>query len=128
MDLAVGVGVYVAPITASLSSASGELASQDFTAPLPTLALRFDFAITPKLLLKQSVDLFYIEYGSFKGALVDTMFGLEYNAWKHLGFGAALNTFRLAVEAEDDDYPAIDLAGRIDFSFRGLLLYGKFYY
>jgi len=65
------------------------------TAPLPFLEGHIDYAITPKLFTKQSLDLFYLEYKRFKGHLLDARIGLEYNIWKHFGLGSAFNIFSL---------------------------------
>lgn len=127
-DIAIGIGAYVAPVRASVSATGETQGSADFTAPLPTLSLRLDFALTPKVFIRQSLNVFYMEYESFKGGLLDTVLAVEYNPWEHFGFGLGYNAFRIALETKEEDYPAIDLVGRIDFIYQGLLLYGKLFY
>ena len=129
IDLGLSAGVYVAPIKIRISSSNtGTAEEETITAPLPVVGLRFDFAITPKFFLKQNIDFFYLQYQNFQGSLFDAKIALEYNVWKHLGFGIAYDYLRIQVKAEGQDYPGLDMAGKIEFGLGGLLLYGKFYF
>jgi hypothetical protein len=71
---------------------------------------------------------FYFQYQNFSGGLFDAKVGLEYNIWKHFGVGVAYDYFRLQVKAEGQDYPYIDLVGKIQFNYGGILLYGKLFF
>lgn len=130
MDVGAGIGLYVMPIRFEFR-ASGLLTgnvSESVTAPLPVFGLRADFALTPKWLIKSSINLFYLEYEQFKGAVYDTMVGVEYKAFKRVGFGLAVENFNVAVEAEGEDYPEIDFKGKIDYRYLGAMLYAKVYF
>ena len=130
MDIGAGIGLYVMPIRFEFR-ASGLLAgnvSESVTAPLPVFGLRADFALTPKWLIKSGIDFFYLEYEQFKGAVYDTMVGVEYKAFKRVGFGLAVENFNVAVEAEGEDYPEIDFKGKIDYRYLGAMLYAKVYF
>ena len=59
--------------------------SETFTAPLPTLGLRADFAITPKWFLRTGFEVFYLEINEFTGAIYESKVAVEYIPWKHLG-------------------------------------------
>jgi len=123
IDFGLGIGLYVAPIDFRIStSVGGGLEESSSTAPLPFVMERIDYALTPKLFLKQSLELFYAEYKDFKGRLLDARIGLEYNIWKHFGLGLAFNIFSLNVEDKGD---ATNLKGSIDLWFSDLMLYGK---
>ena len=98
------------------------------SAPLPGVGLRFDYAITPKLFLRQGVEFFYLEYQNFKGHMTNSSIRLEYNAWKHIGLGIGYDAFRLRIEAKGEDYPEIDLKGSVEFEYAGILVYGKVYF
>ena len=95
IDFGLGIGLYVAPIKFRISSTSlgGRGGVESSPPPCPFLGVRLDYAITPKLFIKQSVDFFYIEYKQFTGRLLDLKIGLEYNIWKHFGLGLAYNYF-----------------------------------
>jgi hypothetical protein len=129
IDLGLSFGAYVAPIKLRLSSStSGNAEEQNVTAPLPVLGLRFDFAITPKLFLKQGLDVFYMQYGNFQGSLIDAKVNVEYNIWKHVGVGVGYDYFRIMIKADGDNYPGTNLVGQIQFNYGGLLLYGKYFF
>lgn len=130
MDIGASLGLFIMPVSFEIT-ASGLLnhhASASFTAPLPVVGIRADFALTPKWFLKSNVDVFYLEYESFKGSIFDTKLALEYNAFKHVGFGLGVENFNLNVEAEGNDYPKIDLLGRFQFRYIGAMLYAKIYF
>jgi len=130
MDLAASFGLFVMPIKFELNAAglaSGQ-GTFSFTAPLPAVGLRGDFAITPRWFLRTNLDVFYLEYQSFKGALVDTRVAVEYNPWNHFGFGLGFDNFRVALEAKDKDYPGVDFQGQIKSQFMGVQLYGRYFF
>jgi hypothetical protein len=130
MDIGAGLGLYIMPISFEFN-ASGFLnayTAESVTAPLPVFGLRADFAITPKWLIKSYFDFFYLEYEQFKGAVFDTKIAVEYKAFKNVGFGLGLENFNLTIEAEGEDYPAIDLMGEINYNYMGALLYATFYF
>jgi hypothetical protein len=62
-----GVGLYVMPIDVGIKATGTGASEEKFTAPLPTLALYFDIALTPKLFLRQGIEAFYLEAGNFRG-------------------------------------------------------------
>lgn len=130
MDIAAGFGLFIAPINFEIN-ASGfvtNYAAESITAPLPVLTLRGDFAITPKLFLKNQVEAFYLEYANYRGAIYDYRLNLEYNWFKHVGVGLGVETFNLNLEAEGSDYPGVDFVGEIGFRYTGAMLYMKFYF
>ena len=128
INLAAGLGVFVMPIKYGVTASGIGETGEDITAPLPVIGLRADFALTRKWFLRQSVDLFYLKVGDFKGGVVDSTTAVEYKPWKNLGFGLAANSFKLEIEAQGEDYPNIDFVGKINFDYLGLLLYGKLWY
>ncbi len=130
MDVGVGGGLYIMPITFEFN-ATGLVngnTSEAVTAPLPVFTLRADFALTPKWILKTQADLFYLEYKQFKGAVYDSRIAVEYKAFKNVGFGLGVENFNLGVEAEGEDYPEIDLMGKIEYRYFGGMLYASIYF
>ena len=130
IDLAGSLGLYVMPIDFGFN-ATGLVnggGSESFTAPLPTLGVRADFAITPKWIFRTGLQVFYLEIGEFQGSIIDTNVAIEYLAWKHLGFGLGFDSLNVHVEADGDDYPGIDFKGEINFHYTGLQLYAKLYF
>lgn len=127
IDMSASAGFFALPTRFRASAKQEEARKADFTAPLPVLGLRSNFALTPRLFLKQSAEIFYFKLNRFKGAMLEGNMLLEYNAWKHVGAGFGFNTFRLNLEADGEDYPLIDFVGSIKFSYVGLFVYLKYY-
>ena len=130
-DLAVIGGLYVAPMSITINGTSGFTGTvdQDFTAPLPVLGLRADFALTPKWFLRTSFDVFYISIDDYEGLLSDVQIAAEYKAWKHVGFGLGFDTMHLNVDAESDtSVPGVDAAGSFSFDYAGIYAYTKIYF
>jgi len=128
-DLGASIGLFIMPISIALSGDGIGTEDTDITAPLPVFGLRFDFALTPKLFLKQEYNLFYLAINDFKGSVVNSKIALEYNAWKHVGLGMGVESLRLGLEDKGGgDYPGISFVGSLGFRYAGLLLYGKVYF
>jgi hypothetical protein len=127
MDLGLSVGVYVAQVDIGIRATNTNVETQqDVTAPLPVFGLRGDFAITPKLFYKNSLEFFYLKIGDYTGSVIDLNMKLEYNLFKHLGLGVGYNF--LGVKIENDDSTLADFAGNLELDYSGLQLYGKLYF
>ncbi len=129
--LALGIGVYALPLEYSLDIATGGNRSvaegSDTTLPLPSVALRAEWQVIPKVFLNFAVDGMYAEVSEFTGGLLDGTVAVEYRPWKHVGFGLGYSGLIARVKAEtDSDYPGADFIGEVEVDYNGLLLYGKF--
>ena len=79
LDLNLGLGLFVMPFEFGVQqTAGGNGMAEDITAPLPVGSLGFDFAITPKWFVRQQLELFYLKYGDFTGAITGSSVALEY--------------------------------------------------
>ena len=130
VDLELLAGLYVMPIHFDLSTrgavvTEGKLA---FTAPLPVLGYRMDFALTPKWFFRSQSQFFYVKYQSFTGKLVEMRGAVEYLPIKHVGVGLGVDTFNAALEAQGKDYPNVDLSGRVQLAYTGLQFYAKYFF
>jgi hypothetical protein len=47
------------------------------------------------------------------------MAAVEYNPWKHVGMGLGFDLLGVRVEAEGEDWPGIDLNGKVEFIYTG---------
>ena len=130
VDLAAGIGLYVMPLDFGIQAAGlvDKEGSASFTAPLPVLGLRMDFALTPKWFIRTGSQVFYLEYDNFRGSILEFRGALEYKPWKHVGIGLGFDALDVKVEAEDEDYPAIDFRGDVQFNYTGLQLYLRYFY
>ncbi len=128
-DISASAGLFMTKFELELETAAAGIEEfEEFLIPLPVIGLRANFALTPKLILKESLDLFYLKYESFKGHLLDINLALEYRIWKHIGLGLGYEATRIEIEAEDDDDEPLDLAGKLDFRYNGVVFYGVYYF
>lgn len=133
-DVGVTIGFFVMPISVAIDAidvnavTTGGTEGVSFVAPLPVLGLYTNFAFTPKLIMRQSIDFFYIKLGTFKGSLTELNLSLEYNAWKRLGVGLGVNSFNLNFENQKADYPEIDFKGQFGYKLAGITCYIKGYF
>jgi len=130
LDLALQIGTYIMPIDVGLSVAGAidEQGSARFTAPLPVVGLRMDIALTPQWFIRTGTQAFYLEYDNFSGSVLEFRAAVEYNPWDHVGIGLGFDTLAINVEAEGEDWPGIDLNGKVNFNYAGLQLYLRFFY
>ncbi|MBW2611222.1 MAG: hypothetical protein JRD49_01295 [Deltaproteobacteria bacterium] len=131
LDFGGQVGLYIMPISFGLSVTGliDEEADQSFVAPLPVVGLRFDVLIAPKWYLRSGSQFFYIQYEGFTGSLVSFKSAIEYNPWKHVGFGLGVDSFRMQIEADGKEYvPEFDLRGNVQFGYAGVMLYGRVFF
>ena len=128
-NLSVSGGLFVVPIKLVVENqGTGEASKTDITAPLPVFGVGFDFAISPKWFLKQNLQVFFLELGDFKGGILDTSLEVEWRVWENWGFGASVESLRLAVksQSEKEDVPGIDFIGDIKLNYLGLALYARY--
>jgi hypothetical protein len=126
--LGVSIGLYVMPITFSVKSINYDERASDFIAPLPVIGLNFNFAITPKLFIKQSIDVLYLQIADFTGNISDINARIEYNPFKNFGFGLGYNVYRLGISGDKENSGLLDFSGSIKTGYSGLLFYGKFFF
>jgi hypothetical protein len=127
IKLGASFGIYILPISFYTSALGLSEEVAEFIAPLPVLGLSSNFAISPKLFLKQNIDLLYLEISGFKGYITNLNIDLEYNLWKHFGFGLGINSYRLNISTSKEDNGFLDFVGSVKTRYTGLLFYGKFY-
>lgn len=128
--LAAAVGLHVTGVELKLQEVGGsaQVEEQSFTAPLPVVGLKADIALTQRWRLRGGIDVFYLSLSGYQGVLADSILAVEYLPFKHIGFGAGVNSLRINVKADGNSDTGLDLNGRLNFRFTGALLYVKAYY
>jgi len=127
-----GLGIYIVPLKYGLNgtttSGHSGVEGADTTLPLPSLALRAEFQVLPKLYLNANINGMYLKINDYTGWLADLDAGVEYRPFKHFGLGAAYSFTAVTVQTATDNshYPGANFVGAVDIRFSGLLLYGKF--
>ncbi|MBW2614088.1 MAG: hypothetical protein JRE12_17275 [Deltaproteobacteria bacterium] len=131
LDFAGRLGLYVMPMDFGLKVTGlfDDEADQSFTAPLPVLGLKLDVLLSPKWYFRSGSQIFYIKYQDFTGSLINLRSAVEYNPWKHVGFGLGVDALRLGLQGDGEgDYLNIDLRGNVDFKYTGIMLYGRIFF
>jgi hypothetical protein len=131
VSVGVGLGAYVVPVTYGVdvraANNSSGLESYSATLPLPAIALRGDFQLIPKLFLVSELDFMYLDVSGIRAGLLDTHLALEYQPWKHAGFGLGFNLMGANFESTEQsgDYPGFAALNSVHIRTAGLMVYGK---
>jgi len=125
-DLAAGLGVFVVDVDFKLEAKGfGKVAETKITVPIPAFNLKATFAITPKWMLYQHLDLFYLEVDKYAGKILDLGFNLDYNFWKYGGVGIG---FDLVYLDYAEDKGGDSFLVEVEQFYAGLFLYAKFHF
>jgi hypothetical protein len=93
--------------------------STDFNGPLPFLVLSFEYYITPKWLAIIKASYFQLNVEDIDGRLTTLGAKLEYQFTKRWGLGLGYDSFRIDVDADDDN-----LSSTVDYNYHGIQVYG----
>ena len=131
IDLTAGIGLYIMPIDLGFSAGGGlsnEQASADFIAPLPVVGVSMDVLLAPQWYFRSGAQVFYVEYENFTGSLLTVDAAVEYKPWQHIGIGVGFDALDIRVKADGEDWPEVDLNGKVRFNYTGLQLYLRYFY
>ena len=117
VELAIGGGLHLTEYdfglsgTADIYDESGNLVEAGrfsstgikVTAPLPVVGVRVNYNFNPKTRIMYKTDVFAIRFDQYKGNMVDSSLLVEYQPWKHVGFGGGLNTVQIQGESDEDN-------------------------
>lgn len=122
------VGLFILPISFSINVLGLTGKSVYFVAPLPIIGIKSSFAVTPKIFINQSIEILYLKIGAFSGNIMDLDLRIEYNPWKHIGFGLGVNSHRMTVQNYSEENNGLDFKGTIKNGYTGLLFFAKYYF
>jgi hypothetical protein len=126
--LAGSVGVHTTGINFNVEAPGLGEENENITAPLPVIGARFDVVLSEHWRIASSLDLLYLSFDDYQGALVDSSIAIEYLPFKHVGFGLGYNAVRYRIEASEDGGFGGDWNGRLEYDFAGVLLYAKLFF
>ena len=127
--VAVSGGLHVTGVGLRIDSRGFAVQEDEsFTAPLPVVGLRLDVALAKNWKLRTRSDVFYLEYENYTGGLVDTYFGVEWNPFKHVGFGLGYNGITYRIEGDGTASDGLDFNGKVEVRISGLLLYARYFF
>ena len=117
-ELGIGFGAHVTDIKTALNGSIAGTEGADATAPLPVLSLYSQFALTDRWSLGGRFDFFALEVDQYKGEITSIGLDLQYQPFKHVGFGAGIRTLDIQLEADEEDF-----RGKIESKFIGPIFY-----
>jgi hypothetical protein len=113
-ELGAGLGLHVSGIKASIESGVTGSESGKVLAPLPTLNLYGNFALTDEWALRFRVDWLSLRYEEYGGSLTSTALDVLYQPFRHVGFGLGLRNYHLKADFANSDWH-----GRAEMHFTG---------
>jgi len=121
-EFGIGGGLHLLDIEAELAGAAsinGKAAtfqseSSDLLAPLPNVGIYGGYAFSPKWHVGAYADWFSLEYGDYGGSLTGLGANVQYQAFKHVGFGLGYQFLNIDIDVDKSDWK-----GRADFSYQG---------
>jgi hypothetical protein len=138
VDLGAGLGFHIMDLAVGLDTlvdVGGEpivdqsVLAEETTLPLPVLNLRGNVAITKRVFLQQSFNVFYISLSGFEGLLLDASLAVEGNICRFFGMGMAYNFMRVEIEGDGgDSFLGGGWNGKLDFDYSGISIYAKFFF
>jgi hypothetical protein len=117
-ELGIGIGAHVTDIEASVNGSIVGTEGADATAPLPVLSLYSQFALTDRWSVGMRFDYFALEVDQYEGEITSIGLDLQYQPFRHVGFGIGIRTLDVQLEAEEEDF-----RGKVESRFNGPIFY-----
>ena len=112
------IGAYVeGEVFVNDESSGFQRESVSAGAPLPNIGGWYWYAFSPRWLLKTRVDWLSASIGDYSGGLWNASVGINYQPWRHVGFGLSYQYFGIDVDVDKSDWH-----GGADLSYRGPFL------
>ena len=121
-DFGVGLGLHVLDFESYIE---GEILLDDESTgfhrgeasksqPLPNIGTWYNFSPAKKWLISARIDWISANIGDYDGTLWNTNVGVNYQAFRHVGFELSYQYFNLNLKVDDDDF-----VGGIDLTYSG---------
>lgn len=88
--------------------------SADVSGPLPNLGAWFDYALSPRWLVRTQFDWLDVSFDKYSGGLINASAGIDYQATDHFGLSLAYQYFNLDVTVDDTDW-----RGAVEIQYSG---------
>ena len=98
-------------------SVGSRRSSVSAAAPLPNIGAAYRYAFSPKWLLDTRLDWFHANIDEYSGSLWNGSVGVEYQAFKNVGFALAYQAFKLDVDVKKGNW-----RGSADLTYKGPFL------
>lgn len=124
-DFGVGIGIHYLDMDAYIE---GEVIIDDETTgvqraevgdsqPLPNIGAWYNYSPAKRWLLHARVDWISANIGDYDGTLWNTSVGVNFQAWRHVGFDLAWQYFNMNLKVDKDDW-----RGGVDLTYSGPVL------
>jgi len=124
-DFGLGVGIHNIDLSAFIE---GEILIDDGTTGvqradvsgsqiLPNIGGWYNFSPATRWLLHARIDWISASIGDYDGSLWNSSIGINYQAWRHVGFDLAWQYFNLNINVDKDDW-----RGGVDMTYSGPVL------
>lgn len=128
VELAFGGGLHITRMALGMTAVdtlSTDLNATDVstTVPLPVVSFALSYYVTPKLSWYLKSEFFALKFNDWDGSYTDTMLGLEYRTFRHIGLGIALGNNALRVKEDTAEHKFI-----FNNQISGALLYVAAYF
>jgi hypothetical protein len=117
-ELGVGFGFHVASYDVALGSATIATQAKKVLAPLPVLSAYGQFALTETWAVGGRIDRFVMTYDNYYGNITSLALDLNYQPFRHVGFGLAYRSLNIFAKATGST-----LTAEFNQTFQGPLLY-----
>lgn len=117
-ELGAAFGFHMASYDAALSAAGQGTESTKILAPLPVLSVYGQFALTETWAVGARLDRFVMSYDKYDGNVTSMALDLNYQPFRHVGFGLAYRSLFITLKATGPD-----LTAQFQQTFQGPLLY-----
>ena len=117
-ELGVGFGFHMASYDVALQAAGTGNEAKKILAPLPVLSVYGQFALTEQWAVGGRMDRFSMSYDKYDGNITSMALDLNYQPFRHVGFGLAYRTLVIVLKATGDNYTA-----KFAQTFQGPLFY-----
>ena len=128
-EFGVGVGIHWITLDAFIEgeafindeSTGVRRESADVSGPLPNIGAWYDYAFSSKWLGSARIDWLDVNFDKYSGGLLNASVGIDYQAFKHVGFSLAYQYFNLDVEVDDTTW-----RGAVEIEYSGPFLSATF--
>jgi hypothetical protein len=117
-ELGVGFGFHVATYDVGISTNGTGNDTKKVLAPLPVLSAYGQFALTDRWAVGGRLDRFAVSYDKYDGNVTSIGLDVNYQPFRHLGFGLAYRSLFIILKATGENY-----AAQFNQTFQGPLLY-----
>lgn len=117
-ELGVSFGFHIASYDVGLQASGTGNEAKKILAPLPVLSAYGQFALTDEWMVGARLDRFAMSYDKYDGNVTSMGVDVNYQPFRHVGFGLAYRSLFIVLKATGPDF-----AAQFNQTFQGPLLY-----